>query len=30
LHVDALPGAASGTKICVKGGFDKSRIYRLV
>jgi hypothetical protein len=25
-----FPGAASGTRICVKGGFDKSRIYRLV
>ena len=25
-----FPGAASGTKICVRGGFDKSRIYRLV
>jgi len=25
-----FPGAPSGTKICVRGGFDKSRIYRLV
>jgi hypothetical protein len=25
-----FPGAASGTRICVRGGFDKSRIYRLV
>jgi hypothetical protein len=25
-----FPGAASGTKICVRGGFDKTRIYRLV
>jgi hypothetical protein len=26
----AFPGAASTTKICVRGGFDKARIYRLV
>ena len=25
-----FPGAASNAKICVRGGFDKSRIYRLV
>jgi len=25
-----FPGAPSDTKICVRGGFDKSRIYRLV
>jgi Alpha/beta hydrolase domain len=25
-----FPGTQSGTKICVRGGFDKSRIYRLV
>ena len=25
-----FPGAPSGTRICVRGGFDKSRIYRLV
>jgi hypothetical protein len=26
----AFPGTPSNTKICVRGGFDKSRIYRLV
>jgi hypothetical protein len=25
-----FPGAPSGTRICVRGGFDKARIYRLV
>ncbi|HVF64699.1 MAG TPA: alpha/beta hydrolase domain-containing protein [Casimicrobiaceae bacterium] len=25
-----FPGTPSGTRICVRGGFDKSRIYRLV
>ncbi len=25
-----FPGTPSGTKICVNGGFDKTRIYRLV
>ena len=30
LHGDAVSRAPSGTKICVRGGFDKSRIYRLV
>lgn len=25
-----FPGAPSDTKICVRGGFDKSRIYRIV
>ena len=26
----AFPGVASTTKICVRGGFDKNRIYRLI